>query len=160
MNAKVWVIRGYSKRRENSWDETENFINGGYVGIGYGLQDVNLAIISDRDELNSACRRKISGASQGAVTANLNRVSTFLFEMRSGDHVILPLPRGGSVRYGMIASEPYHANSGNMRNRLKVDWRDEVLNRNELFSLAGGYRPTIAEVKNTSHRSAFFDAIG
>ena len=159
MATKVWIVRG-----GRSGQFTGQFLEVGYVGIGYNLHDVDLSCVNGPSELRNLYRKKISGADPGAKSNNLTRVERFLFEMQIDDYVVTPSPHPQRLICGRIASVSYHARndeaSNNYLNRRRVTWHYRSIRRDEMFTLVGQYVGGVAEVTDPDHLSIFFDAIG
>lgn len=159
MGTKVWIVRGGGEGQF-----TGQFLELGYVGIGYKLHDVDLSCVNDPSELGSLYREKISGADQGAKSHNLTRVGRFLFEIQIDDYVVTPSPHRERLIFGRIASRPYHDPndevSNNYLNRRKVTWHYRSIRRDELFTLDGQYVGGVAEVTDPEHLRTFFKITG
>ena len=159
MATKVWIVRG-----GGSGQFTGQFLEVGYVGIGYNLHDVNLSCVDGPSELRSRYSKRISGADPGARSNNLTRVERFLFEMQIDDYVVTPSPIPERLICGRIASGPFHAPndgaSNNYLNRRRVVWHYRSIRRDEMFTLDGQYVGGVAEVTDPEHLSIFFDAVG
>ncbi len=159
MATKVWIVRG-----GGNGQFTGQFLEVGYVGIGYNLHDVDLSCVNNPSQLRSLYSKEISGVDPGAKSNNLTKVERFLFEMQIDDYVVTPSPHQERLICGRIASGPYHDPndevSNNYLNRRRVTWHYRSIRRDEMFTLDGQYVSGVAEVTDPEHLSIFFDAIG
>ena len=159
METKVWIVRG-----GGSGQFTGQFLEVGYVGIGYNLYDVDLSRVNDPSELRRRYSEKISGADQGAKSGNLTKVERFLFEMQIDDYVVTPSPHPERLICGRIASGPYHDPndevSNNYLNRRRVNWHYRSIRRGALFTLDGEYVAGVSEITDPKHLATFFKIIG
>ncbi len=159
MVTKVWIVRG-----GGNGQFTGQFLEVGYVGIGYNLHNDDLSCVNDPSELRSLYSKNISGADRGAKSRNLTRVEGFLFEMQIDDYVVTPTPHSERLICGRIASRPYRdpndRASNNYLNRRRVIWHYKSIRRDEMFTLDGQYVGGVAEVTDPEHLGTFLKIIG
>ena len=121
---RLWVVYGGEKSRLARLFRSE-----GYFGISFGLDNASLLdaeLDENSEELNPSVRR-------------------FLFNMRIGDHVLMPDQDRAFVHYGFIASAPYFGSEGTHRHRRDIDWK-RIIDREEI-GLKGGYDSTVNRVR-------------
>ena len=121
----LWVVYGGEKSRL-----AKEFFSGGYFGVNFGLDNTNLLdseSVVNRDDLNPSVRR-------------------FLYDMKIGDHVLMPDQDRESIHYGTVASEPYLGIDGTHKHRRTVSWQRFRFKRADL-ELKGGYDSTVNRVR-------------
>ena len=124
----VWIVRGGSSGASVDY-QLENEI----AGVGFNLDDVNLAKLSGREAIRQAYAERHPDASPGRISANASSVANFIFDLEVGDYVLMPA--GDIVHFGMVESEPYHVEDGQWRIRRDVAWSAQILQRIGLPSL-------------------------
>ena len=129
----VWVVRAEFGRY------TDNFVNGGYVAIGW-ISEEDLSEIKTRDEIYPIYRLAYPNDTSNIVIGQqVGQISRFLLEIKAGDYVITPPSDSEWLHYGRIASDQsYHYEHGTdgcpYRHRRKVAWEVERIKRSE-FSI-------------------------
>lgn len=143
---------------------TQQFIDGGYVAIGW-LPNNNLSEITSRDELYPLYKKEYpKDTSNVVIGQQVGQIARFLLEMKSGDYVITPAQNTEFIYYGIIEENAYFfaANSDGCPyiHRKKVKWHKEPIQRSQ-FSVP--FQNTIRSsltVFFISHKKNFFTTIG
>ena len=136
---KVWLVRG--GREERSVGE---FLSQERVGIGFGLEEVDLSALKSRAAIRDAYLECNPDASNASVGQNVSQVSDFGLEMKVGEYVMMPA--GSRIHYGAIGSTPYNDPEVSYRNSRRVVWYEEPILRDCLSDLPR--RKTVAPVKD------------
>ena len=155
----VWVVRAEFGKY------TENFVNGGYVGIGW-IPGTDLSKIENREELYPIYRlAHPKDISNVVIGQQVGQIARFLLEIKSGDYVITPPRNTEWLHYGKVASDrSYYYLNGNdgcpYRHRREITWADSRIKRSE-FSIP--FQNTIRSsltVFNVSQGEEFLTKIG
>ena len=129
----VWVVRAEFGKY------TDNFVNGGYVGIGW-IPGRDLSKIENREELYPIYRlAHPDDTSNIVVGQQVGQIARFLLEIKSGDYVITPPSNTEWLHYGQVASDQsYYYPDGSdgcpYRHRREITWADSRIKRSE-FSI-------------------------
>lgn len=127
----VWCVRAEFGKYTNL------FLKGGYVGIGYGLQE-DLSGVSSRDQLYEVFKKQYPEETSNIVIGQqVGQIARFLLEMKSGDYVITPAADTEWLHYGKVADEPSYFFSDTSdgcpyRQRRRVEWASKRLRRSDL----------------------------
>jgi restriction system protein len=144
---------------------TRQFVEGGYVGIGW-LPDNDLSKITTRDELYPLYRAAYPHDTSNIVVGQqVGQIARFLLEMKAGDYVITPASNTERVHFGLLVDKPsyQYVNTTDgcpYRHRRPVDWAKKVLSRSS-FSVP--FQNTIRSsltVFAIAQRDEFMAAIG
>ena len=127
---KVWIVRG--GRRAMA---VEEFLTGGYTGVGFAFGDFDISGIRTVDELRRFCDAR--SLNQDGI----DQVVQFLTEIEISDFVLMPGPGSAANYYGRVTSDPYHDRNGTHRNRRDVEWSPKKISRAELD--LSSYRSTV-----------------
>ena len=127
---KVWIVRG--GRRAMA---VEEFLTGGYTGVGFAFGDFDISGVRTVDELRRFCDAR--SLNQDGI----DQVVQFLTEIAISDFVLMPGPGSAANYYGRVTSDPYHERNGTHRNRLDVEWSPKKISRAELD--LSSYRSTV-----------------
>ena len=156
----VWCVRA------NGGEFTEQFLSGGYAGIGWRAIDQVLGSIQSRDELYPVVREAYPDVQSAIVIGNyVGQIARFLLEVQAGDYVITPAADTEWLHYGQVEeSASYFFAAGDdgcpYRHRRRVAWAKERLKRGG-FSVP--FQNTIRSsltVFAVSQREEFLPAIG
>ncbi len=168
----VWCVRAGGGMYAN------NFLNGGFVGIGWREIDEDLGPVRTREQLFAVVRRHYPDLGSGTLLSNyVKEIHRFLFEIKPGDHVIVPTPQVDVLDHGVVDPGPvYFDPSGEdgcpLRHRRPVTWADEPIRlvqlsrafRDSLHALlavpANTRRPSLLTVFQVEHGQEFIHAIG
>ena len=123
---KMWQVRGGA-----NFIKVDDFLAGGYVGVGFGIDAVDCSLRWERTDLDDACHRANPGIGPGGV----KEVWDFAKEIKRGELIVMPITRNGDdVRYGFALSDgTYHVESADWpRNRRSILWRDSVIDGRDL----------------------------
>lgn len=144
---------------------TQQFVNGGYVAIGW-MADTDLSAIATRDELYPLYKAAHPDDTSNIVIGQqVGQIARFLLEMKPGDYVITPAADTELLHYGRLATAPsYFYATGDdgcpYRHRRRVEWARETLKRS---GLSVPFQNTIRSsltVFAVSQRDEFLAAIG
>ena len=118
----VWLVRG------GNGDLAETFVSNGYVGIHFGMEDVDLSR-ADQSEIRALYVRGAEPTERGQkirTARSVRQISQFVFDIKSGDYVLTPeAPSTREVHYGIVG-DAYHVASDDglpFRNRRAVAWK-------------------------------------
>lgn len=153
----IYCVRG------NFGEYTQQFLEGGFVAIGW-LEDDNLSSIktNDYDKLTSIYKNHYRTASKMSAAQNIGQIWRFLIELKQKDTVITPGENVEDLFYGEIKSDYYFEKDSNCPypHRKKVDWNKKPLLRTSLsIPLQNSLRSSLT-VFNIKHETAFLDALG
>lgn len=155
----VWCVRA------EFGTYTTNFIEGGYVAIGW-LPNTDLSAIQSRDALYPIYKTEHSDDTSNIVIGQqVGQIARFLLEIAAGDYVITPAADTEWLHYGQVAPDPSYAYAAGddgcpYRHRRRVIWAQKRLKRGE-FSVP--FQNTIRSsltVFAVSQRDEFLAAIG
>lgn len=143
---------------------TKQFIDGGYVAIGW-LPNNDLSAIASRDELYTLYKKEYpEDTSNVVIGQQVGQIARFLLEIKPGDYVITPAQNTEFIYYGIVEENPYYFSDGAdgcpYRHRKKVKWHKEPIQRSQ-FSVP--FQNTIRSsltVFCISHKKNFFTTIG
>jgi restriction system protein len=144
---------------------TQQFISGGYVGIGW-MANTNLSAIATRDELYPLYKAAHPDDTSNIVIGQqVGQIARFLLEMKPGDYVITPAADTEQLHYGRLAADPSYFFAGGddgcpYRHRRRVEWAPKTLKRS---GLSVPFQNTIRSsltVFAISQRDEFLAAIG
>jgi predicted Mrr-cat superfamily restriction endonuclease len=113
---------------------TNHFINGGYVGIGYGLTS-SLASVKTREELTIKFKEAHPGVTSNLVIGQqVGQIARFLIDMKEGDYVVTPAADTESLQYGQVNNkgywfDPKTSDGSPYAHRRGVTWQNEKLSR-------------------------------
>ena len=98
---KVWCVRA------EYGTYTKQFVNGGYVGIGYGLTS-SIANVKTREELTTLYKQAHPDEFSNLVIGQqVGQITRFLLEMSAGDYVITPSADTEFLHYGVLSDKGY-----------------------------------------------------
>ena len=156
--SRVWVIRA------DYGDSTNAFAENGYIGVGHGMDGVDLSRVTSREEIRRLfVQEHPDERSDQSISNRSSQVARFHLEIKSGDYVLTPELDKEWVRYGRFDSETrYYQDEDDglpHRNRRSVNWSSERLRRDDLPDglLQGGM--TLYEVADTSRKDGFLSLI-
>lgn len=157
--SNVWCVRAefgtYSK----------HFIDGGYVGIGYSL-DQDLSSVTTRDELAVIYRGgHLDEVSNLVIGQQVGQIARFLLEIMADDYVITPAADTEWLYYGRIAPDPsYFFFTGNdgcpYLQRRRVNWDLTPIKRSDFSVPFQNTMRSSLTVFAVSQRDEFLTAIG
>lgn len=125
--SNVWCVRA------GGGMYADNFLKGGFVGIGWREISEDLGPIKTREQLYSVVRRYFPDIQSAILLSNyVNEIHRFLFEIQPNDHVIIPSTDAYQLNYGVVdAGTPYYDSSGEdgcpLRHRRPVTWAAEPI---------------------------------
>lgn len=126
--SNVWCVRA------EFGTYTNQFVNGGYVAIGW-MPNTELAAVKSRDELYPFYREAYpEDTSNIVIGQQVGQIARFLLEMKAGDYVITPALDTELLHFGRIAGDTsYQFASGDdgcpYRHRRRVEWAPQTLAR-------------------------------
>lgn len=156
--AKIYCVRA------DFGKYTKDFVEGGYVAIGW-IHNKDLSHITSRDELHPLYRQEHpEDTSNIVIGQQVGQIARFLLEINSGDFVITPSDNTEYIYYGVVEKEPNYfykkENKGcPYPHRKKVKWTLKPIQRS-LFSVP--FQNTIRSsltVFAVNHRKNFFETI-
>ncbi len=143
---------------------SDNFVKGGYVGIGW-LDGVDLSSAKSRDDIEELFKKhNPMQKNQNVIGQQTGQISRFVFDLKTGDYVITPSEENEYLYYGEVVDGKYHfeiPNDGcHYHHRKKVKWENERLQRS-LFSVPfqNTIRSTLT-IYSIKHQNEFFNIIG
>lgn len=156
----IWCVRAdfgtYAKQ----------FVDGGYVAIGWRLADTDLSNIKSRDEINALYRADNPEETSNIVIGQqVGQISRFLCEMQAGDYVITPDKDTEWLHYGKVAADPSYYYKPNDEacpypHRRHVEWgKDRLKRANFSVPFQNTMRSSLT-VFGVSQRDEFLAAIG
>ncbi len=129
----VWCVRA------GGGMYADNFLRGGFVGIGWREISENLGPVQTREKLYAVVRRYFPDIQSAILLSNdVNEIHRFLIEIQPNDHVIIPSADTDLLIHGVVdEATPYYDPSGDdgcpLRHRRPVTWASEPI-RLDLFS--------------------------
>lgn len=142
---------------------TEDFINGGYVAIGW-LWGIDLSHIQSREELYPLYKAdRPEDKSNVVIGQQVGQISRFLLELQEGTFVITPSNDTNYLYYGIIEKDSYYyADEDNCpyRHRKKVKWEKKPILRSEFSVPFQNTMRSSLTVFAVNHKRNFFEVIG
>ena len=142
---------------------TEDFLKGGFVGIGW-LPNNDLSQIHHRDELYSLYRLEYpNDTSNVVIGVQVGQISRFLLDIKEGDYIITPSPNTNFLYYGVVEANSYFfANSGSCpyNHRKRVKWAKEPIIRADFSVPFQNTMRSSLTVFAVNHKRNFFEGIG
>lgn len=155
----VWCVRAEFGRY------TEHFLRGGYVGIGYRL-DEDLSGVSTKEKLYEVFRMAYPEETSNIVIGQqVGQIARFLLEMKGGDYVITPAEDTEWLHFGKLAEVPsyYFSDTSDgcpYRQRRKMEWSPDRLARSALSVPFQNTMRSSLTVFSISQRDEFLHLIG
>ncbi|KEF40748.1 MAG: hypothetical protein ER33_15375 [Cyanobium sp. CACIAM 14] len=168
----VWCVRS------GGGMYADNFLRGGFVGIGWREIGEDLGPLKDREELFSVVRRYFPEIQSAILLSNyVNEIHRFLFEIKPHDYVIIPSSDAEEIIYGIVDEGPvYYDPTGEdgcpLRHRRPVSWAAERIRLDRLSQpFRDSIRTLLAVPAHTrmrslltvflvEHKEEFLQAIG
>lgn len=156
---RIWCVRAEVGRY------ADQFVNGGYVAIGW-IEQVNLSSIQTREELYPIYKQAHPlDTSNVVIGQQVGQIARFLLEIEPGDYVITPAADTETLFFGQIEANPSYVyapgdNGCPYPHRRRVKWSQKRLKRGS-FSVP--FQNTIRSsltVFSVSQRDEFLAAIG
>jgi len=125
----VWCVRA------DGGTYTENFVNGGFAGIGWKEIDQDLAAVRSREQLYPIVKAAYPDVQSAIVIGNyVGQLARFLLEIQPGDYIVTPAADTEWLQYGHIGPDPsyYFASADDgcpYRHRRHVDWSKAPVQR-------------------------------
>lgn len=157
--SNVWCVRA------DFGTHTEQFLKGGYIGIGW-LADYDLAKINAKDQLYPLYKRAHPDDTSNIVVGQqVGQIARFLLEIAAGDYVITPASNTEQLYYGVVGPNPSYYYSDTLdgcsyRQRRKVTWVKQPLVRSGLSVPFQSTMRSSLTVFSVSQRAEFFEVIG
>ena len=139
LNNEAWLVTRYLSRPEKSaiWQihggkgafAADDFLDGGYSAVGFGLDGLDLSVERSEDEVRSASLAE----NHELVPMQLGVVASFVNQVGRGDIVVMPT-KSGALRYGVVASDKVHyaKDAKDWKNRRGVCWRLSPIDATDL----------------------------
>ena len=124
--SQIWQVRG-----GKFLEYVKQFLNGGYTGIHFDVDEVDLSVPMNEEQIDTACREQNPDLGNFA----LGQIRRFAREIRSGHIVAMPTATNGArIRYGFATSDGvWHVgDDGSPNNRLGVCWRPNPVDGEDL----------------------------
>lgn len=113
----VWMVRGGKNRHA-----VPDFLSQHRVGIGFGVENVDLSAVRTETELRRIYRTQNPNAINLKVGSDVRQITDFLHKMEVGDVVVMP--GRDECHLGMIISRPYHETRRSYKNSRRIKWLD------------------------------------
>jgi restriction system protein len=168
----VWCVRA------GGGDFAEQFLSGGFVGIGWREITEDLGGVSNREQLFAIVRRYFPDIQSAILLSNyVSEIHRFLLEIQPGDYIIIPSRDAEYIDYGTVdPGLPYYYAAGDdgcpYRHRRPVTWAREKIRLKDLPTpLLNSISALLAAPANTrmhslltvfwvEHKDEFITAIG
>ena len=155
---RLWLIRA----RNGEW--TDDFVENGYVGIGYNLDGVDMSNVKTLDEVREIYAKENTGNTNEQSNRNRSsQIAAFHLDVKKDDFVVTPGVGGKIVRYGRFSSDDtYYVDDADglpCRNRRRVDWAPRVLSGDDLPPTMLTIQGTVRQIRNDTNKAAFFELI-
>lgn len=154
--SEVWCVRAEGGRY------AEDFVKGGYAGIGWELGD--LSVVRSRDELERLYRKNYRDHGALTVGQNVGQIWRFVSEMTEGEYVITPDSDPELLWWGEIGKKTYYYQEGGDKcpytHRKSVKWHKDPVRRSS-FSVP--FQNTIKSSLTVFwivHKDNFLEVIG
>lgn len=124
----IWCVRA------DYGTYTNQFVNGGYVAVGYGLSS-SLANVTTREELTTLYKTAHPDETSNLVVGQqVGQVARFLLDMKEGDYVVTPAADTEWLHYGRVTNKGYWFDEGKSDgcrypHRKGIEWHKEKLSR-------------------------------
>lgn len=124
----IWCVRA------DYGTYTNQFVNGGYVAVGYGLSS-SLANVTTREELTTLYKAAHPDETSNLVVGQqVGQVARFLLDMKEGDYVVTPAADTEWLHYGRVTNKGYWFDEGKSDgcpypHRKGIEWHKEKLSR-------------------------------
>ncbi|SFA55545.1 hypothetical protein SAMN05192569_106313 [Parageobacillus thermantarcticus] len=97
-NQRYWFVR------TNSGEYYENFVNDGFIGIGWNR--IELKHLKENRPLEDIVREKYKNENRPNYVAN--QIKTFCYDIKKGDIVLIPSSKSAYIHFGIVQDdEPY-----------------------------------------------------
>ena len=154
----VWVVRG------GSGEYTEQFLEGGYVGVSWGILR-DLSGITSTEALKQCYREYNPQGSDTplAVAVPAGQLARFLWGIQPGDYVLTPKRDYQVFAYGKVLAPYYYvepSSNHTQPHRRKVQWAQEELRRADFSIPAQGVLRAWITVFQFPHEEEFLRMIG
>ena len=149
----VWVVRADRGQYLN------RFVSGGYAAVGWRI---DLTAVGSPQALRERYEAETPATNPHQVGAAVSQLESF-WQMKEGDYVITPEEDTRWLRYGRVAGPCFYAVGSDgcpYRNRRRVKWAVERLERHVLSEPLQNTLGTPKSVFAVRHREEFFEAVG
>ena len=148
---RMWLVRAQG----GEW--TDAFVENGYIGIGYGMDNADLTQVSTRSGVGKLYESEHSEkvGSGGQDVGNLTR---FHLGIRAGDYVVTPRSNPQILHYGeVVTGITYYVNTTDgapCRNRKSVTWAANTLHRRSIGTFSWS-QVTVSKVNEQVKQAVF-----
>lgn len=155
----VWCVRAEFGRY------TRDFVEGGYVGIGW-MPNVDLTEVRSRDEVYPLYRQEYPDDTSNIVVGQqVGQIARFLLEVATGDFVVTPAADTEWLHHGEVQPDPSYYYSAGVdacpyRHRRRVKWAKERLKRADFSVPFQNTLRASLTVFAISQRDEFLTSIG
>ena len=127
--ARVWLVRA------DGGELADEFRAGDHISIGFSIAE-DLSDVTDLDVIEAAFRRANPKKGRGTVTQTAGQISTFLNEIRPGDHVLTPRREHKWLMHGVVEDKPAYfvpkpGDPNHHGNRRPVKWVSDDIYRDD-----------------------------
>ena len=155
----VWCVRAGEQARY-----TEDFLQGGYIAIGWQLDD--LSGVQSRDEIERLHRITYPDETNPyRRRTHVSSIEIFRLKIQAWDFVITPDANTEWLHYGLVGPDPSYfywngADGCRYRHRRWVVWSEELLRRHNLSQRFQGTMGGPQTAFWVDHREEFLLTIG
>lgn len=145
---------------------TNEFINNGYVGIGW-LWHNDLSNITTKEALYPLYKNDYPNDTSNIVIGQqVGQIARFMFDIQSGDFVITPSADTNYLYYGIVEENSYFFASEQetivcpYRHRKRIKWFKNPILRSEFSVPFQNTMRSSLTVFQVNHKRNFFEVIG
>ena len=156
--SQLWCVRA------NDGEFTREFLEGGYIGIGWELPD--LTEVHSREQIAELHEERFPRDSAHRRGNAVASIETFLLRIQPWDFVITPASNRQRLHYGIVAANPSYFfledgdDSCPYPHRRRVIWSPRRINRADLPELFQSTMRGRRTAFSVGHRDAFLREIG
>lgn len=127
----VWCVRA------NDGCYAKQFVEGGYIALGFEEANVDLSAMKNRTELKVLYRDKNpEQTNERSIRAQVGQMVRFLFKIKAGDFVITPAYNTNIFYFGRVGPDSHYYFSMEddecpYPHRRSVNWSEETLSRRD-----------------------------
>ncbi len=127
----VWCVRA------NDGFYAKQFVEGGYIALGFEEANVDLSAMKNRTELKVLYREKNPAQNnERSIGTQVGQMVRFLFKIKEGDFVITPAYNTNILYFGRVGPDSHYYFSMEddecpYPHRRSVNWSEETLSRRD-----------------------------
>ncbi len=149
--------------RANYGIYTNQFLKGGYVGIGW-FSKKNISNVQTKEDIQKLYREEYpDDTNQNVIGQQVGQISRFIFDIKKGDYVVTPARETEYIYWGIIESDYYFDDKDDdcpYHHRKKVKWNKIPLQRSQFSVPFQNIIRSSLTVYRISLASNFFEVIG